>query len=179
MTKYPRTHPNPKIITRSNLYFSPYSTNLLDKSFSLSLSRCFPRINRGPVFRERCSRGEVLFSWAARATCGFLSPLFPGPRFSIFGRVGDCEEGRGGGEKDRIVSKGIDEGRGARKAVSIPSPAARGETGLDGFHVKVIAVGSFVSLTTQVSVQVQDRVEKYRSFLFSSRENCFFFFFFA
>lgn len=102
-------------------------------------------------------------------------PLPSLSRPAIFGGVG--EEGRGGGEKDRIVSKGIDEGRGARKAVSIPSPVARGETGLDGFHVKVIAVGSFVSLTTQVSVQVQDRVEKYRSFLFSSRENCFFFFF--
>lgn len=59
--------------------------------------------------------------------------------------------GGGRGEKDRFVSKGIDD-HGARKAVSIPSRVAREETGLVGFDVKVIAVSNFVSLTTQVSV---------------------------
>lgn len=110
ITKYPRTHSNPEIITRSNLYldFPPYSINLLNPFLSLSLSQCFPRINRGPVFRERCSkRGEEKFFFRERrAPLAASSPLpFQARGFRYSAESATARRGEGEGRRIALFRK--------------------------------------------------------------------------
>lgn len=102
--KYPRTYPNPEIIIRissesvarlSSLFNKLINPSEIFSFFSLAIAPL--RINRrGPVFRERCSK-RVLFSLAARATCGFPSPLLQARGFRYL------EERLEGGEGRKIV----------------------------------------------------------------------------
>lgn len=136
--KYPRTYPNPEIIYSYLVRICSSIFLLIQQAYWINPSEIFSffslaiaplRINRrGPVFRERCSKRGVLFSLAARATCGFPSPPLQARGFRYLEEPVSATGG-GRGEKDRFVSKGID-GHGARKAVSIPSRVAREETGL-------------------------------------------------
>lgn len=84
--KYPRTYPNPEIIYSYLVRNCSSIFLLIQQAYWINPSEIFSffslaiaplRINRrGPVFRERCSKRGVLFSLAARATCGFPSLSF-------------------------------------------------------------------------------------------------------
>lgn len=105
--KYPRTYPNPEIIYSYLVRICSSIFPLIQQAYWINPSEIFSffslaiaplRINRrGPVFRERCSKRGVLFSLAARATCGFPSPLLQARGFRYL------EERLEGGEGRKIV----------------------------------------------------------------------------
>lgn len=105
--KYPRTYPNPEIIYSYLVRICSSIFLLIQQAYWINPSEIFSffslaiaplRINRrGPVFRERCSKRGVLFSLAARATCGFPSPPLQARGFRYL------EERLEGGEGRKIV----------------------------------------------------------------------------
>lgn len=93
ITKYPRTHSNPEIITRSNLYldFPPYSINLLNPFLSLSHDASLALI--GDRCFESDAREEKFFFRERRAPLAASSPLPFQAR--------DIRRSRRGGERGR------------------------------------------------------------------------------
>lgn len=106
ITKYPRTHSNPEIITRSNLYldFPPYSINLLNPFLSLSHDASLALI--GDRCFESDAREEKFFFRERRAPLAASSPLsFQARGFRYSAESATARRGEGEGRRIALFRK--------------------------------------------------------------------------